>query len=199
MKILDLVQGTLEWKQARVGVPSASQFKNIVTTDGKLSKTRTKYLYQLAGERITGNRDEIFQNAAMARGIKLEAEARDYFTMITGIEVNQVGMCLHDSGLFSCSPDGLIAEEKGLEIKCPSMAVHIEYLRGNKVPSDYYQQVHGSMLTTGHKEWFFMSYYPGLKHFIHLEKRDDSFCEALEKELVKFSSDLESLVDELKQ
>ena len=191
----DVIQGSLEWHKLRVGIPSASQFKNIVTSDGKRSKTRQKYLYQLAAEKVTGHRDEIYQNAAMARGVELEPEARELFEFNTGIEVTQVGICRHDSGLFSCSPDGLIGDFSGLEIKCPSMAVHVEYLLGGKVPADYYQQVHGSMLVTGRKEWFFMSYYPGLKPFIFKEKIDVEFCEKLEAELMAFCADLMKTVE----
>jgi predicted phage-related endonuclease len=131
----------------------------------------------------------------MARGVELEPEARELFEFNTGIEVTQVGICRHDSGLFSCSPDGLIGDFSGLEIKCPSMAVHVEYLLGGKVPADYYQQVHGSMLVTGRKEWFFMSYYPGLKPFIFKEKIDVEFCEKLEAELMAFCADLMKTVE----
>ena len=199
MKIVkDLQQGTIEWLQLRVGMPSASQFKNIVTSDGKKSKTYAKYRNQLAGERVTGFREEIYQNEAMRTGLEREPVARELFTMSTGIEVSEVGMCIHDSDLFSCSPDGLISDHSGIEIKCPNMATHIEYLLGKRVPTDYYQQVHGSMLVTGYDEWFFMSFYPGLRPFVHLEKRDNEFCDKLEAELMLFCEDLTKLVEELK-
>jgi exodeoxyribonuclease (lambda-induced) len=197
MKILDLIQGSPEWHQARTGMPSASQFKNIVTCDGKTSKSRQKYLYQLAGERITGTREESYQNAAMSRGIELEPEARNLFLMLSGVEVEEVGMCVHDSGLFSCSPDGLNST-LGLEIKCPSMAVHVEYLLKGRVPPEYYQQVHGSMLVTGFDSWYFMSYMPGMKPLIHLEKRNDEFCDALHAALIRFSNELEETINELR-
>jgi hypothetical protein len=199
MNILNFKQGSDEWRATRIGIPSASQFKNIVTSSGKLSTSRTKYLYALAGERITGIREEIYQNYAMTRGIELEGEAREEFIFSTGIEVKEVGCCIHESGLYLCSPDGLIGEESGIEIKCPGMATHIEYLLGKRVPPDYYQQVHGSMLVTGFNEWFFVSYYPGLPSFIHLEKRNEEFCEKLEKELVEFCSDLDKIVMEIKK
>ena len=198
MIIKDFKQGTLEWQAARVGMPSASLFKKIVTSDGSRSKNRQQYLYQLAAERIAKYRDEIYQTVAMCRGIELEDEARNRFIFDTGLDVYQVGMCVHDSGLFSCSPDGLILEDKGLEIKCPSMAVHAEYLDKGRVPPEYYQQVHGSMLVTGFEEWFFMSYCPGLKPFILLEKRDDAFCAKLENELTIFCKELEELTERIR-
>lgn len=198
MKILSFVQGAPEWHLARTAKPSASQFKNIVMSDGKRSTQRAKYLYQLAGERVTGIREETYQNAAMARGSELEPEARALFSMVTGHNVAEVGCCVHDSGLYLCSPDGLIGDNMGLEIKCPSMAVHVSYLIGNKVPADYYQQVHGSMLVTGFDRWYFVSYYPGLKPLIHLEKRDDVFCKKLEEELNKFCKELDETVEKIR-
>jgi putative phage-type endonuclease len=200
MIIKNFPQGSADWHGSRVARPSASQFKNIVTSTGAPSKSRKKYMYQLAGERVTGKRDETYQSYAMTRGIEIEPEARNLFVMVTGIEVNEVGLCIHDSNLFSCSPDGLMQENNmGLEIKCPSMAVHIEYLIGGRVPVEYYQQVHGSMLVTGYDRWYFMSYYPGLKPFIHLEKRNDEFCEKLETELKKFCAELDEIVDLISQ
>jgi len=198
MQVLNCLQMSPEWFAARVGRPSASQFKNIITSDGKKSKTRQRYLNQMAGERVVGFREEIYQNEAMRIGIEREPIARELFVITTGIEVTEVGMCMHDSNLFSCSPDGLISDRSGIEIKCPNMATHIEYLMGKRVPPDYYQQVHGSMLVTGFNEWFFMSFYPGLKPFIHLEKRDNAFCDKLESELMLFCADLDLLVEELK-
>jgi len=197
MIIENCEQGTPEWHRLRTAKPSASQFKNIVTSDGKRSTMRAKYLYQLAGERITGTREESYQNGAMQRGTKMEPEARAMFSMVTGFDVEEVGCCVHDSGLYLCSPDGLIGD-MGVEIKCPSMAVHVSYLLGNKVPADYYQQVHGSMLVTGFNQWFFVSYYPGLKPLIHLEKRDDVFCKKLEEELNKFCKELDEIAEKIR-
>ena len=33
-------QGTVEWTEARLGIPTASEFSRIVTATGKLSKQR---------------------------------------------------------------------------------------------------------------------------------------------------------------
>lgn len=186
-----------EWFAARLGRPSASQFDKIITTKGERSKQRTKYMYQLAGERLAGAREDSYTNAAMQRGTEMEPEARALFELVHDIPVSQVGMCYRDEEkLYSCSPDGLIEEIKkgGLEIKCPSMAVHVEYLIGNKLPTDYFQQVQGSLFVTGREYWWFMSYYPGIKPLFVKVEPDLKFHAALQLELELFSDELSEIV-----
>lgn len=196
MIILDVKQGEPEWFAARCGIPSASVFDKILTTKGDLSKSSQKLLYQLAGERITGEKEEGYTNGAMQRGIELEPEARALFQLITGKEVAEVGICYHDERKDrSCSPDGLVETGmtlmEGLEIKCPSLAVHVEYLLGNKLPTAYFQQVQGSLYITGLERWHFLSYYPGIKPFHIVVERDDIWIAKLSKALDNFVAELD--------
>ena len=139
-----------EWFAARCGLPSASNFKKILTTTGNKSKQSIAYMRQLAGERIIEKKEESFQNAAMRRGIELEPEARNFYEFRNDIEVQEIGMCYKNKRrLYSCSPDGLVEESGCIEIKCPSLAVHIGYLSDNKLPSDYFQQVQGQLFKIG--------------------------------------------------
>jgi len=153
MKILELEQRTPEWYQARKGIPTASSFDKIITSKGEPSKQRTKYLYELAGERLGGIVDETYQNFAMLRGVEMEAEAKSLYEII-GQPVQEVGFCLSDCGRFGCSPDGLVGDSGGVEIKCPLIATHVEYLIKNKeeMPVEYFQQVQGCLFVTG-REW----------------------------------------------
>lgn len=114
MIILDYEQGSDEWYAARVGIPSASVIDKIITTKGEVSRSGEKLMYQLAGERIIGRKEESYTNAAMERGIELEAEARALFSLTTGLDVDEVGLCYMDERkAFSCSPDGLIGDDEG--------------------------------------------------------------------------------------
>ena len=128
----------------------------------------------------------------MQRGIELEPEARALFQLITGKEVAEVGICYHDERKDrSCSPDGLSEEDEGLEIKCPSLAVHIEYLLGNKLPTAYFQQVQGSLYITGLERWHFFSYYPCIKPFHIVVERDEVWIAKLSKALDNFVVELD--------
>lgn len=197
MKIIDVQQGTPEWLSCRAGIPSASNFDMIVTSKGDSSKQAQKYMYRLAGERITGMPEETYQNAAMARGVEMEAEARSYYELTTGQTVEQVGFCVADCGA-GCSPDGFVGEDGLIEIKCPSIAVHVGYLLDNKVPTDYFQQTQGQLFVTGRKWLDFISYYPLMKPLVVRMERDEVFIRKLEVELRVFYQQLEEIVNKIK-
>ena len=196
---VDVVQGTPEWQQARLGIPTASNFDKIVTTKGEPSKSAEKYMYQLVGERLSGTKEDGYTNSHMERGIQLEGEARQFYDLVNGVEVEEVGFCKHDSQLFGCSPDGLVGEDGGIEIKCPSMAVQVEYLLKKELPTAYFQQVQGTLLVTGRKWWDFVSYYPSLQPLILRVQRDEGFIGNLERQLKLFSERLEKTYTQLKE
>lgn len=193
----DVVQGSQEWFACRCGIPSASNFDKIITTKGEPSKSAEKYLYQLVGERITGKKEEGYTNGNMLRGVELEEEARNFYELLTGDVVEQVGCCYADEKkLFSCSPDGLVlAKRKGVEIKCPTMAVHVGYLLGGNLPTDYFQQVHGSLLICRDEidMWDFMSYFPGMPPFLITVNHDFRFQSRLTAELGEFCERLSAV------
>ena len=199
MKIINVDQGSPEWMSYRAGLPTASKFSEIVTTKGEPSKSRTKYLYQLAGEKITGSKEESYQSAAMSRGIEMEAEARLLFCMLHDAEVQEVGLCIEDNGRWGCSPDGLIGDNGGIEIKCPQLATQVDYLLTGKIPSTYYQQVQVSMFVTGREYWWFVSYYPSMKPLMIKAEPDAKFHAALKAELVRFSEELGTIVTKLQE
>lgn len=196
MKIIDVLQSTPEWHKARCGIPTSSEFDKLLTTKGEVSKQRQKYLYQLAGETITGIAEETYQNAVMQRGKEMEAEARQLYQLITGKEVKEIGFCLADG--YGASPDGLVGEDGLVEIKCPTMAVHVGYLLDNAFPLDYFQQCQGQLLVTERKWVDFMSYYPGIKPLIIRVMRDEKFIKALKIELEVFCRELPEIVAKIK-
>lgn len=198
MIILGCAQYSEAWYQAKAGVPSASNFDKIVTSKGEPSKQSQKYLYQLAGEKLLEVMPESYQSEAMKRGLEMEGEARKLFKMAHDTEVSQVGIVYPDEQKkILCSPDGLLGNT-GLEIKCPLIHTHIAYLLEGKLPTEYIQQVQGSMFVTGFEHYFFMSYFPGLKPLILKVERDELFIKKLEAELSKFCLELVGVVRKLK-
>ena len=197
MKTINCEQRSQEWYAARLGVPSASSFDKILTTKGEPSKQAKKYMYKLAGEILSGTSEETYQNVAMLRGIELEAEARNLYKMINDVEVEEVGFCLSDG--YGCSPDGLVGKDGLIEIKCPIMSTHVEYLLDGTLPSDYFQQTQGQLLVTGRKWCDFVSHYPAIKPLIIRVERDEVFIKKLESELKVFCSELNDIVKKLKE
>lgn len=183
MKIIECEQGSAEWIEARLGIPSASNFAKLVKMNGDKSTQASAYIQALAAEKITGEPTYMKVTEHMERGTELEPYARDAYERITGESVEQVGFCLHDDIEAGASPDGLVGEEGGLEIKCPSAQIHIEYLEANKVPAKYYQQVQGCLWVTGRLWWDFMSYHPDMKPLIVTVERDEDFISKLETQV----------------
>lgn len=197
MKIIDCEQCSPEWFKARAGIPTSSEFSSIITTRGEQSKSRTKYMYRLAGERLGGIVEEGYQSYAMMRGKEKEGEAKSFYEF-TREPIQSVGFCVSDCGRFGASTDGLIGEKGVFELKCPIMETQIEYLLGSKeIPTAYYQQTQGELFITG-REWVeFFSYYPGLPPFIVREEPDQVFQRLLKRELDIFCEELDKLVKKL--
>jgi hypothetical protein len=195
MRIDQNEQGSPEWLAARLGIPSASMFAKLVTTKGIWSASADAYINQLVAERLTGEREEVFQSHHMLRGTELEPDARDLYSLISDAEVTEVGFCLHDTLSAGCSPDGLIGEDGGLEIKAPAPSTHVEYLRGGVLPSKYKQQVMGCLWITGREWWDFVSYHPTMKPLIVRVERDEEYIAALEKCVTKAVNLIEENVE----
>jgi putative phage-type endonuclease len=198
MKVYNLEQRSPEWYALKAGLPSASNFDKIVTSKGVESKQQKQYLYKLAGEKLLGKTEDGYRNSIMEKAIILEEEARNMYSLITSQEVEQVGFCLDDSGLYGVSPDGLVGDDGLLEIKCPLLSTHIEYLLNNKLPTEYFQQVQGQLMVTGRKWCDFMSYYEGIKPFIIRVNRDEAFINCLQNSLQTFCQELAELIEKIK-
>ena len=196
MIILECEQRTEEWYAARKGIPTASDFDKIITSTGKQSTQRKKYMLQLAGERLGGIVDESYQSFAMLQGVEKEADARSLYELAHE-PVKEVGFCLSDCKKFGCSPDGLVGDEGLVEIKCPIISTHVGYMIENDVPSEYYCQVQGQLLVTGRKWCDFWSYFPGLPPVWVRETPDDVFQRLLKKELELFCIELDETVKKL--
>ncbi len=198
MKVIRCEQRSPEWYAARIGRPTASGFDQIVTTDGSRSKQAEKYMYRLACERVTGTSEETFKSSAMERGIILEKEAREAYQFITGNEVEEVGLCVSDCGLYACSPDGLM-KNRGLEIKCPIASTIVKYkLDRQALVKEYWQQVQGGLLVTGFPVWDLVAYYPGLTPVIVSVEPDKVFLSRLRAELELFCAELEETINKIK-
>ena len=196
----DVEQGSLKWLELKAGRPGASSFDKIITTKGEPSKTRSDYIFQLAAERIVGREVDGYTNAAMQRGIELEPEGRALFEFITGLELKQVGLVYRDeSRRVLCSPDGLLLDQTkidlpyaGFEQKNPIAKTHAKYLFSGKLPSDYFQQVQGSMWICGFESWWFQSAYPGMPPLILEVKRDEKFISRLSVMMDEFLDELDN-------
>ncbi len=191
-----------EWFAARCGKATASNFKKILATikSGEAAERRN-YRAQLVCERLTGRPEQGFTNAAMLHGIEQEPFALVAYIAKTGLAVDEVGFLEHGTLMAGASPDGLIGNDGGIEIKCPTKAVHIETLRSQRMPMEHAPQVQGCMWISGRKWWDFVSYHPEfpepLQLFVARIQRDEQYIQSLERQVEAFLNEVASEVEEL--
>ena len=161
-----LEQGSTEWLEARAGILTASTIGQLITakTIKPAMNDRSRGLCQtLIAERITGHVEPVFPNRAMTRGTLLEPEARRIYAEQTGRDVDEVGFARLDTDTYTLgsSPDGLVSETGGIEIKSPSAKVHVSTVLSGAIPDYNRAQVQAFLHVTG-REWCdFISYLPG--------------------------------------
>lgn len=184
-------QRSEEWFAARRGLPTCSRFDQIVTAvRGEPSKAQDSLINTLIAESICPPQEGFLRGQhvtpEMEYGMKLEAEARcSYELEHAKAPVKEVGFVLHASGLFGGSPDALVGEDGGAELKCPTAAKHIGYFRAAVLPDEYKCQVHGYLVVTGRAYWDFYSYARNLPPFL-VRVLPDDFTAKLSAELLAF-------------
>jgi hypothetical protein len=192
-------QGSQQWLDARAGLPTASEFKNLVTPKFKIKtgEAPETYLNHKLAEYWLGGCLPSWKPAQLEQGQILETEGRSWVAVELGIQIDRVGLVTRADGRVACSPDGLIGEDSGVEIKCPEAHTHVGYLRDGVVPEDYLLQVYGSLYVTGRKSWKFVSY---RRHFpllcLTVERDEaimDTIGEAVDAFLVNFDEALKAL------
>ena len=199
MIILDHEQGSPEWLAARLGKPSASMFSKLITLSGKPSTSADGYIDELIAERLTGKSEPFHVTSWMTRGNELEPEAREAYEFISGNDVIETGFILDTSFEFGCSPDGLILDKGGLEIKVPAPKTMVSYLRDPEIGvKKYWQQIQGCMMITQRDWWEFFAYHPELPHVLVRVKRDDEYIAKLSVEVNKAVAEILNQVEKLK-
>lgn len=153
MEIIDCIQGSEDWWEAKLGFVSASNFHKVLN-----KKTgRGLYMRKVAAERLTGLREESYKNDFMEVGSETEAEARKYYETVNSCEVKQVGFVMRDEWIGG-SPDGLVGKTGIIEIKCPLSSTHIETILSGKMPTVHIPQVQGLLWVTERKYCDFISF-----------------------------------------
>jgi putative phage-type endonuclease len=198
-------QGTQEWREARVGLVTASRIADVIArTKSGWGASRAAYMAQLVAERLTGVPAETYQSAAMVHGIETEAEARAAYAWHQDVDVEEAGFVLHPSIAESgASPDGLVGADGLVEIKCPATHTHIETLLGATAPTRYAAQIHWQMACTGRRWVDFVSYDPrmpeDMRLFVQRVERDDKIIRDLEEQVSLFLSDVAMTVRALQK
>lgn len=193
MNIIDVKQGTTEWIMARLGVPTASCFDQILTAK-KLepSASQAKYLARLCAEWFIGEPiDDGSGSGFTDRGTGMEEEAARWYSFDTGSSVESAGFCLHDDHIAGCSPDRFVEADGLLEIKCPAAHTHMNYYL-NGFEDAYTLQVQGQLWVTGRKWLDKLSYHPVIPCVTLRVQRDEKIIAAIDREVRAFAEKLDA-------
>lgn len=187
VQVLHFPQRSPEWYLARRGIPTASEFGNIITAKkGDYASAADSYINALIDELVRPASVEAFQgNRHTLRGEALEPDARALYAFEHEVEPEEVGFILNDDGTLGCSPDSLIRKAGGLEVKCPDGPKHVGWLRAGGVPDEHKAQVHGSLIITEREWWDFLSYCPGHDRLL-VRVYPDAYTEKLRSHLSRF-------------
>lgn len=197
-------QRSEEWFAQRAGKVTASCIHKIMArTKTGYGADRANYAAQLVTERLTGLPCETFSNAAMIWGIETESRARSAYEFKHGKEVWETGFVPHPTiEMAGASPDGLVADDGLLELKCPNSATHILTLRGAEIDRKYVLQMQFQMACTARQWCDFASFDPRLPLEMQLHvrrvERDPELVAEIEAEIVKFLGEVDAAVADLR-
>lgn len=176
MKIHKCNQGSDVWFATRLGKFTGSKASAI----GNNGRGLDTLVFEKAKELATGKRKEVYQNDAMKRGTELEPKARIAYEFETGNVVKEVGFIERDE-YSGCSPDGLIGDDGGVEIKCPVFRTFYEYAQTGKVKTGYMWQIQMSLLVSERSWWDYAVFHPAFKEPLIIKRieRDEKKIEKL--------------------
>lgn len=148
-------QRSEEWFAIRKGKMTASE-ATCIAANGKGLET---YALKVVAEKYSKN-TETFSNRHTERGCEYEDQAAMTYE-IERERTEIVGFIEMDE-YTGCSPDRLVGDEGGLEIKCPDDIGYLKILlEGEKaIDSKYSWQVQMSLLISERKWWDLMFYNP---------------------------------------
>jgi putative phage-type endonuclease len=198
MKVIDAPQGSPEWFAARAGRVTASRISAVLAKgrSGAPSATRAAYMGELIAETLTGQPCNAFQgNADTERGNELEPAARALYEMHKGELVDTCGLVIHPRIERSgASPDGL-AGAGLLEIKCPRIHIHLDYMLKGEPPTDYVPQMAWQASCTERPWVDFVSYCPqmpeDLRLFIVRYEPSIGYLREIEGAVIEFLAELD--------
>lgn len=171
MRLHDVEQRSPAWYALRCGIPTASEFSQLVTPTGRPSKSATTYARFLAAELYVGRPLDMWSgNAWTDRGKEMEAQALEFYEFTRDVEAQKVGFVTSDDGLAGCSPDAFIGDDGMLEIKCLKAENHIAAIMHHRAtglcPADYLPQTQGQIMLCERAWCDLLLYHPELPSLV---------------------------------
>lgn len=184
----DIVQGTDEWHQIRLGRFTGSTFYKFI----KATKEKKEELIaSKAVEHYLGDTDDSgFTTFAMERGSILEPEARRLYQAINDVTVKEVGFVEYGE-YAGCSPDGLVGDDGFIEIKCPLAHNFLVWRKNKLIKPEYVIQIQYNLYITKRQWCDFFVYHPRLGYYCIRVEKDPKLQEIIEQSLKELQEQIE--------
>lgn len=203
---VEAVAGTPAWLASRRGCLTASRIADAVAVlkTGKPSESRRRLMFELLAERMTGIAVDHYVTPAMQWGIDHQADAIAEYEAETGELVGPELFILHPEIDFAgATPDGLIAPDGLIEVKCPTTPKHLAWLMAGEVPDEHRPQMLFQLACTRRKWVDFVSYDPRVKGkarlFIVRFEPEQAEIEKIEEGARQFLAELQAMSDQLEE
>jgi len=191
----ELIQGTPEWFEKRVGKVTASHAQAI----GNNGKGLDTYILEVVAEMFSSAEKEQYSNIHTERGNELEPIARSMYELQMNAEVDEIGFCeLND--FVGCSPDGLVGKDGMTEIKCPDDKTYFNLLMNEKIDSSYIWQCQMNMLILERKWCDLIFYNPNFEKSMKIFRLepDETMFEQLRLGFAKAETEIIKMIDKYK-
>jgi predicted phage-related endonuclease len=201
--IVEVDQQSVEWLKMRIGKCTGSRVRDALSflKNGQPSQRRKDYMVDLVTERLTGLATDHYMTPAMQFGSDNEVYARAAYSVISGNEVDSVGICTHPTiDNFQSSPDGLINDNGVVEFKVPNTATHIEWKLDGIIPKEHEYQMMAHLACSGREYCDFLSFDPRLppKHQYFLKRMErfqvEDLIAEMEAGVIQFLSEVDEMI-----
>jgi len=168
---------------------------------------RTSLRWELVSELLTERAAEHFVSQWMEVGKEREPLARSEYSARHDAMVETVGFAYHPTIKYAgASPDGLVSNGL-IEIKCPKIETHLQYLIDDKIPDEYLPQMVWQLACVPDAEWNdFVSYHPDLPEDYQLfvkrlprNKEVEQLIAYYNLEVEQFNQEVQKVLAELKE
>jgi len=179
----EVIQGTDEWLNLRLGILTASEVHKLITPTGKVANNDDSraIVFQKVAERITRTIEEQPFNFHMERGNTFEPFARDLYSEKRH-QVREIGFITRsfDDVTIGYSPDGLLVDKNGgIEIKCPEKHKHVKEIIEDEMPKSAMMQLQTGMLVANLEFIDFCSFFNGMPMRIYTVEPDREIQEKI--------------------
>tara|TARA_R110000868_G_scaffold163731_1_gene396053 strand:- start:251 stop:892 length:642 start_codon:yes stop_codon:yes gene_type:complete len=195
-------QGSAQWFQDRIGKLTASSMGMALdfTAKGAEGAKRKQLKIDILAERMTDIVREVYVSPAMLHGTEQEPAAKLAYEAATGAKVMPAPFVEHPSiENFGASPDGLIAPDGLLEVKCPTTSKFITWMLAGVVPDEHKPQMLAQLACCRRKWVEFVAYDPrmpeGKRLFVRRYEPTTEEIALLEHAAAKFLAEVDEMFD----